>query len=173
MPRNKRSFLERLTGIVETDNDYDEYDEFDRYDEFDAEDDMEEDVEENFEPNNKKQGNWMDDDTSEGELMVDVYQTDRDIVIQTMVAGVPPEDLDISISKEIVTIKGKREEPQGVNEEDYFHHELYWGPFSRTILLPQEIEADEAEAMEKYGLLMIRLPKVDKERTKQIRVKSI
>ncbi|HET8575003.1 MAG TPA: Hsp20/alpha crystallin family protein [Candidatus Paceibacterota bacterium] len=172
MPRNKRSFLERLTGVVETEDDYDEYE----YD-----DEIDEREKEPYEdpratrPSRERTptGSWIDEEESTGELMVDVYQTDSDIVIQTMVAGVSPEDLEISITQEMVTIKGRREEPRGVTEDDYFYHELYWGPFSRTILLPQEIESEGAEAVEKNGLLTITLPKIDKEHTRQLRVKSL
>jgi HSP20 family molecular chaperone IbpA len=80
-------------------------------------------------------------------------------VIKTIVAGVKPEDLDISISRDMVTIRGKREEVREVSDEDYFHRELYWGSFSRTILLPEEIDVEAAEASERHGLLTVRLPK--------------
>ena len=108
----------------------------------------------------------------EGQLTVDVYQTANDIVIKTMIAGVKPEDLDISITRDMVTIKGSREETREVDEGDYFTKELYWGTFSRTILLPQEIEVETAEALEKHGLLIIKLPKVDKGKQTKLKVKS-
>lgn len=174
---NRRSFLERLTGVVEKDDEH--YDEDYGHEDFgdDSVGLYQESQDEFSHPSvqSDESGGWMDEAASEdeGELMVDVYQTDRDIIIQTMVAGVSAQDLDLSISKEIVTIKGRREEPASVDGDDYFHRELYWGPFSRTILLPQEIEADSVEAVEKNGLLTIRLPKIDKERTKQVRVKSM
>ena len=108
----------------------------------------------------------------EGQLTVDVYQTPSDIVIKTMVAGVRPEDLDVAITRDMVTIRGKREEERNVASDDYFHKELYWGSFSRTILLPQEVEIEEAEAIEKHGLLIIKLPKVDKDRQARLKVKN-
>lgn len=174
MSRKKRSFLERLTGVVDTDNEYYEDEYADSRDVDSNEDDgYYDDRDDELEAGQQdERGDWMEEGADEGELMVDVYQTDSDIVIQTMVAGVNPSDLDISISKEMVTIKGDREVPENVPEGDYFHNELYWGAFSRTILLPQEVEADEAEAKEKNGLLIIRLPRVDRERVKQLRVKS-
>ena len=89
-----------------------------------------------------------------------------------MIAGVKPEDLDISITRDMVTIKGSREETREVDEGDYFTKELYWGTFSRTILLPQEIEVETAEALEKHGLLIIKLPKVDKGKQTKLKVKS-
>lgn len=111
-------------------------------------------------------------DTGDGELMIDVYQTPTDIVIKTMVPGVRPEDLDITITRDMVTVKGKREIERTISQENYFHKELYWGSFSRTILLPQEVEIEEAEAVEKHGLLIIRLPKLDKHRQSKLRVKN-
>ncbi|NOY35469.1 MAG: Hsp20/alpha crystallin family protein [bacterium] len=94
----------------------------------------------------EKDNGWMEEDNEEGQLTVDVYQTPNDIIIKAIVAGVRPEDLDVSITQEMVTIKGKREESHRVEKEDYFYQELYWGSFSRSILLPQEINPDEAEA---------------------------
>ena len=110
-----------------------------------------------------------DDD---GQLTIDVYQTPSEIVIKSMVAGVKPEDLDIAITRDMVTIKGKRETERFVKEDDYFHQELYWGTFSRTIMLPAEIEVEEADAIEKHGLLIIKLPKLDKNRQTRLKVKG-
>ena len=113
-----------------------------------------------------------ENEAQEGQLTVDVYQTPIHIVIQTMIAGVHPEDLDISITRDMVTIKGKRQAPGDVTEEHYYFGELYWGSFSRTIMLPQEIEVEESEAVEKHGLLTIRLPKIDKGRQTKLKVRS-
>lgn len=115
---------------------------------------------------------WMQEEAEEGELAVDVYQTPDEIIIRTLVAGVKPEDLDISITRDMVTIRGKREVHKEVTEDNYFSQELYWGSFSRTILLPQEIDVELAEAVEKHGLLTLRLPKIDKDRQTKVRVKS-
>ncbi len=114
---------------------------------------------------------WNEEE--EGELSVDVYQTPTDIIVQTMTAGVRPEDLQITICRDMITIKGKREENKIINEDNYFVRELYWGSFSRTILLPQEVEPEEAEAIEKHGLIIIKLPKIDKEKKSIVKVKSI
>lgn len=108
----------------------------------------------------------------EGELAIDVYQTPTHIVIKAMIAGVRPEDLDISITRDMVTIRGKRERHTEGTAGDFFFQELYWGSFSRTIVLPQEVEIEEAEATEKHGLLVIRLPKLDKGRQAKLKVKS-
>ena len=116
---------------------------------------------------------WGEEDTEEGQLSVDVYQTPNDIVIQAMVAGVRPEELSINITRDMVTIKGKREENRTIQEDDYYVKELYWGSFSRTILLPQEIEPEEAEAIEKHGLIVIKLPKINKEKQTTLKIKSL
>lgn len=116
--------------------------------------------------------NWMAEETEEGQLAVDVYQTDKEIIIQAMVAGVSPDTLNVTVTREMVTIKGRRDAPQNISDDNYFYRELYWGSFSRTLALPQEIEADAVEASQKHGLLTIKLPKIDKGRTQNIRVKQ-
>ena len=114
----------------------------------------------------------LPEETLEGELSVDVYQTPTHIVIKAMIAGVRPEDLDVSITRDMVTIRGKREQHTEGSTGDFFFQELYWGSFSRTIVLPQEVEIEEAEAIEKHGLLIIRLPKMDKSRQAKLKVRS-
>jgi HSP20 family protein len=109
---------------------------------------------------------------AEGELSIDVYQTPTHIVIKAMIAGVKPEDLDVSITRDMVTIRGKRERHTEGGTGEYFFEELYWGSFSRTVVLPQEVDIEEAEAAEKHGLLIIRLPKMDKGRQAKLKVRS-
>ena len=116
--------------------------------------------------------NTIFDEEEEGQLTVDVYQTPSEIIIKTMVAGVKPEDLDVDITRDSVTIRGKREEDRTVSGDDYFHRELYWGSFSRQIILPEEIDVEESEAIEKYGLLVLRLTKLDKHKKTKLRVKG-
>jgi HSP20 family protein len=163
MENKKRSFFERLTGNTST----------------------EEEIEprRNYtgkgsrESAEEKKGNskWIEEEEEnvEAELSVDVYQTPTDIVVQTMVAGVKPEDLDLSIARDTVTIRGEREESRSIDEDNYFTKELYWGKFSRTISLPVEVEPEEVEATEKHGLITIKIRKVDKEKKNSVKVKSI
>ncbi len=166
----KPSFLERLTGSVPT-NDYDRI----LDDEHHFGDEENPEGEENDEY--KDDESWDEAEQSsatpqEGELPVDMYQTNDAIIIKALVAGVSPADLDISITRDMVTIRGMREEYQETNDDNYYHRELFWGSFSRTLLLPEEVVIDEAEAQEKHGLLEIRLPKLDKHRSTQLRVKT-
>lgn len=157
MPKDKRSFFEKLTGSIAINED-------------------EHEMIEEKEPaqvHTPKNASWIEEQDEEAELTVDVYQTPSEIVVETMIAGVRPEDINISITREMITIKGKREKTAGVSDENYFQKELYWGAFGRTILLPSEVEAEEAEAIERHGLLTIRLPKIDKQKIQKIKVKSI
>lgn len=133
---------------------------------------MEEDEGAQEAPATPTRGNLMEESPEEAQLTIDVYETPNDIIIKTMVAGVKPEDLDVAITREMVTIRGKREEDRTVSGEDYYHRELYWGSFSRTIVLPKEVDIEEAEAVEKYGLLILKLPKLDKNKEARLKVKG-
>jgi HSP20 family protein len=108
-----------------------------------------------------------------GELSVDVYETSKEIIIESMIAGVKPEDLQISTTHDTITVAGKREANTHIKEDQYLIQELFWGSFSRTVQLPADIAVDEAEAVEKHGLLIIRLPKIDKDRNIKVKVKSL
>ncbi|MBI4086981.1 Hsp20/alpha crystallin family protein [Candidatus Kaiserbacteria bacterium] len=139
------------------------------------EDEPEDDFEVDAPTDEKRDPSWQgaqEEVQEEGELPIDMYQTAESIVIRTLIAGVSPDDLDIAITRDMVTIKGAREEDREAPDENYYHRELYWGGFSRTILLPEEILIDEAEAKEKHGLLEIILPKVDKARSARLKVKT-
>jgi HSP20 family protein len=159
MENKKRSFFERLTGSISMDDDF-------------------EDTKKKVpvvSGNKKGAGaqNWIEEEAEEAELAVDLYQTPNEIIIQTMVAGVRPEDLEISVTRDMATISGKREESRTIDDENYFAKELYWGRFSRTISLPQEVEPEEVDATERHGLLTIKLQKIDKEKKNNVKVRSL
>jgi len=109
---------------------------------------------------------------SEGQLTIDVYQTDDEIVIESTVAGVEPDNIDIDISSESVTIRGERQKSEEISDENYLYQECYWGKFSRSIILPQEVDPDKAKADFKNGILRVRLPKISKGKTRKLKVKS-
>jgi len=111
------------------------------------------------------------EEESEGQLTVDVFQTKDDIVVQSTVAGVAPEDLEINITNEAVTISGRREKTEKVEEKDYFYQECFWGRFSRSIILPQEVDPEKSTATIKNGILTIRMPKLDRKKAKKLKVK--
>lgn len=104
--------------------------------------------------------------------MVDIYDDGDYIVIQAIVGGVKPEDLDVQVTDDVVTVRGKRARAQELREENFYYRELYWGTFARSIILPQEIISDEAEASMKNGLLTVKLPKRDRNKAQKLRVKS-
>lgn len=112
----------------------------------------------------------FEEPVEEGELQVDIYDDGSHIVIQTTVAGVKPEDIDISLQEETLTIRGSRRRASEIKDADFYYRELYWGSFSRSIILPEEVDFQKAEASMKNGLLTIKLPKKDKGE-KKIRVK--
>ncbi len=120
--------------------------------------------------------NWgqedMQSDDSEGQLTIDVYQTDTEIVIKSTIAGVKPEDLDVSISNDMLTIKGERKNEEVVDDNSYYYRECYWGSFSRSVVLPMDVLADKIDATLKNGILTIRLPKADVTKTKKIQVRG-
>ena len=155
MENKKRSFFERLTGSVPSEEENPKKDYPGKGN------------------NGDKKNNWIEEENEEAELSVDLYQTPTDIIVQTMVAGVKPEDLELSIARDIITIRGKREENRTIDEDNYFTKELYWGKFSRTISLPAEVEPEEVEATERHGLVTIKIKKVDKEKKNTVKVKSI
>lgn len=114
---------------------------------------------------------WMDDEGA-GQLAVDAYQTDDSVVIKAPIAGVNPEDLDINITDEMVTIKGERHGSDSISRENYFVQECYWGAFSRSYVLPMSVDADNADAQLKNGILTITIPKLSKARARRLTIKT-
>lgn len=98
----------------------------------------------------------------EGHLTVDVFKSGNDIVVQSTIAGADSNNIDISITKDMVTIRGERLPGEKIKPSDYYHRELYWGSFSRSIILPTDIDPDSSKASMKNGVLTIRLPRLDK-----------
>jgi len=109
---------------------------------------------------------------AEGQLTIDVYQTENEIVIKSTIAGVKPEDLDVAINNDMVTIKGERKNEEVVSGENYYYQECYWGNFSRSVVLPVDILSDKSEASLKNGILTIRLPKADTRKIKKLQVRG-
>lgn len=165
----KKSFLERLTGSMRFDDEEEEVSS--------SPTSVKKSVAVNSKEEPKdvkkdsKESKWEEEE--EAQLTVDVYQTPVDIIVQTMVAGVLPDNLSITITRDMITIRGKREENRSITDDNYFVQELYWGAFSRTISLPEEIDPEEAEAVEKHGLLIIKLPKINKDKETKLKIKSI
>jgi HSP20 family protein len=188
MPKNKLSFLQRLTGAVgdemaeetlkikkgkskidEIEKDYNE--EQDKIETKKEAEIFEEAQNEEIKPEPAKEESWLSE--SEGQLTIDVYQTPTDIIITSTIAGVKPEDLDITITNDMVTIKGERKKEESIKDEDYYYQECYWGKFSRSVILPVDVVSEKAEANMKNGILIIHLPKAEQLKTKKIKVKGL
>ena len=150
-----RSFFERLTGAVRLDEE------------------SEEATNESKTKASSSKLNVFDESAEEeAQLTVDVYQTPTEIIIKAMVPGVRGDEIDVLATRDSITIRGKRVEDRTVADEDYFHRELYWGSFARTITLPEEVDVDGAEVVEKHGMLVLHLPKLDKNRQARLKVKG-
>lgn len=108
----------------------------------------------------------------EGQLAVDVYQTEDEIIVKTPIAGVRPEDLDISVTDDVLTIKGERKRNEKIEEADYLVQECYWGSFSRSYILPVVVDAENASASIKDGVLTVAVPKEAKSKTRVIQVQE-
>jgi len=100
--------------------------------------------------------------SKEGELVVDVFETPAEFVVSSAIAGVAIGDVDISIEKDMMIIKGERKNPNNLNDKKYLYQECYWGPFSKKIILPENIKTQEASAQMEKGILTISFPKTEK-----------
>jgi HSP20 family protein len=184
MAKDSRGFFEKLTGARILDRGPVQEDDDPQYSEdqpvaIDNDENEEEYLEEATEEEDvEPEDNYSDEDTGEeeeereGQLTVDVFQDDTNVVIQSTIAGVSPDDLDVSITNDMVTIRGERRQAFETDAEDYFYQECYWGTFSRSIILPVEIDADRAEAKIKNGILTIRIPKANAAMTRKLKVKE-
>ncbi len=114
---------------------------------------------------------WADGEP-EGQLTVDVYQTPTDIVVESAIAGISPDDLDITVTTDSISIRGTRAREKNVRDEDYLYQECYWGRFGRSIILPQEVDPENAEVTFKNGILTVHLPKASKKKTRKLQVRA-
>lgn len=172
--QQKRSFFERLTGSVNLNED--------DYENEEEHNSKEENLNQNTLNNFKdfqaktavfKKNKLAEEGNEEGQLTIDCYKTPQEIIIESIVAGVKPDDLDVTITRDLVTIRGKRARASNISSENYLYQELYWGSFSRSIVLDEEIDVDAAEAvLNKNGIITITLPKLDKNRSQKIKVKN-
>lgn len=108
----------------------------------------------------------------EGRLTIDVYETETEIVVKSTVAGVDPADLDINITPDSISIRGSRTQEEKVTSDSYFYQECFWGAFSRSVILPTEIDPDRAKASLKKGVLTIRLPKLSRSEERKLVIDS-
>jgi HSP20 family protein len=173
MNNTRKSFLQRLTGSFKEDDEeaIEKMSQVNRKSfsnlnikDIDIDDDVEIDIE-------------IEDDDElvavEGQLGIDLFETPVEVIVKTMIPGVRKDDIDISLSRDMLTIRGERKDEKTIAEDDYHYRELYWGTFSRTVKLPHEVDIDKAEATESQGMLTIRLPRIDRERKASLKVKGM
>ena len=122
-------------------------------------------IEEKDDAKSPKEKSWL---SKSGQLAVDIYSTENDIVVQAPVAGVKKEDLDIVTEKDIVIIKGKRERPEGDKIKEYFVQECFYGDFQREIILPEETDPSRIDANIEESVLTIKIPKIEREKKRKI-----
>lgn len=115
---------------------------------------------------------WLEDEEEEGQLAIDAYQTDDDIIIKAPIAGVSPEDLDVTITDDVVTIQGSRAHGASLTTDQYFTQECYWGGFSRSYSLPVPVNSEKAKATYKEGILTIVIPKDERTKTKVLKIEK-
>ncbi len=132
----------------------------------------EEILQEEFLDDQSSGDDWMAEGEFEGQLAVDVYQTKDTVVIKAPIAGVRPDDIDVAISEDVVTIRGDRKDEKAVEKEHYYVQECFWGSFSRSVILPTSTIADKAVASLKDGVLTIEIPKVVQNKVKKIKVSA-
>lgn len=125
-----------------------------------------------FENNKEDNSNKESSDNEEGQLTIDVYQDDGFIIVRSIIGGASSDDLDISITSDMVTIKGIRKNPDEIETGDYYYQECFWGNFSRSVILPCDIKIDEVKATMKNGILTIKLPRIEKNSSMKIKVEE-
>lgn len=108
----------------------------------------------------------------EGELAVDIFENDKALFVKTAIAGVKPEDLSLSLSQDLLTIRGQRTDEHSNEGHNYLTRECHWGAFSRSIILPSNVRTDKAEAIFRAGILLIKLPKSEKKQSIKFRVEE-
>jgi HSP20 family protein len=118
-----------------------------------------------------QQEDWLNE--YEGQLTIDMYQTKDNVIIKSTIAGVKPEDIDVTIANDMVTIRGERARDFEASSEDYFYQECYWGSFSRSVVLPVDVDIENVSADLKDGILTVILPKAAKAKAKKIRVGAV
>lgn len=156
MPKDK-NLINKLMGTQTMDRDEELVDE-------------EEETQDSETPAVASQEDWLSE--YEGQLTIDMYQTKDNVIIKSTIAGVKPEDIDVTIANDMVTIRGERKRDFDASSEDYFYQECYWGSFSRSVVLPVDVDIENVEADLRDGILTVILPKAAKAKAKKIKVGS-
>jgi len=166
------TFLKKLAGIKGQSYEKASGSEEDAYQNEGEMEDEEQDAEEAQNGDTPGEKGWLDEDYEEGQLSIDVFQNSGNIIVKSTMAGVKPEDIDISLDNDMLTIRGKRAMETKVRDEDYLYRECYWGNFSRSIILPVDVLAEKIEATLENGVLTVVLPKAKHSKQVLIKVKE-
>jgi HSP20 family protein len=118
----------------------------------------------------KEENKWFA--KKEGQLVIDMYETEDELVVQTAIAGAKPEEINVVIENDTLSISGKRELKRKDANVKYLYQECFWGNFSREIILPTEVDPSRVKAVMEEGILTIRIPKIDREKRRKIEIKS-
>ena len=105
-------------------------------------------------------------------MSLDIYHTDKEIVILAPIAGITQDDIKVSVTDDVLIIRGERKAAEEIAEENYYTKECFWGGFSRSIVLPVEADTKNISATFENNVLDIRIPKVEIEHTKIIKIKA-
>ena len=114
----------------------------------------------------------MAEEKQEGTLTVDVYFKDNDLVIIAPIAGASLENIEILVDGDVLIIKGERMPPENIDPSLYEHQECFWGPFSRTIILPKDLDLENTRAYYHNGILMVKIPKKVEKQVKRIEIRT-
>jgi len=101
---------------------------------------------------------------------LDVYENDDAVVVKGALPGVRPEEVDISVTGDVLTIKGETKSEEESKDGSYHRRELRYGAFARSVALPTLVDYDKAEATFENGILTVSLPKAEEVKPKSIKI---
>lgn len=110
--------------------------------------------------------------SSAASLAIDMYETANDVVVKAALPGVKPEEVEVTITGNTLTISGESKEENEIKEKDYIRQERRYGSFTRTVTLPDGLKADKAEAVFENGVLTLKVPKSDESKPKTIKINA-
>lgn len=154
---------------VEVNNTHDDYPVF----KLKSEDSEDEEIDENTNSPLIKVEHHEEVLNTSNELPIDLFEMHNEVVLRVLVPGITPENLKVSITRDHVSLTCTRPSPDGIKDSSYFEREIPYGDFTRMIHLPSDVDVEHAEAVEKYGLLIIRLPKLDSKKVQELKIKSV
>ena len=107
-----------------------------------------------------------------GVVNMDMMQTDDEVIIEASIPGIKPDDINISVTGDTLTIRGEIKSDEEVKKADYHMREIKRGSFTRSVVLPAQVVSDKAKAEFENGILKLTLPKAEEVKPKTITVKA-